>query len=199
MNVGLTISYIIAGFLTLTILTVSYNVGFSNQEVTTTNIKQTHSQAITQMVISDIPKIGFSQKKILEDPILTAKKHELSFISDLENDGTVRTITWEYHPDITPEHAQNPNKRLLTRTVDGTTSTLEIGVTTFSFRYYSSYGDTASMPMPVASSDLEDIVQIEVLIELQSEYELNYKPSDSGNYVATLWSKRFSPVNLRPN
>lgn len=199
MNFGIIISYVIAGFLMLTILTVSYNVGYSNQEVATTNIKQTHSLAITQILINDIPKIGYDKKAVLTTKFEKADSVELSFFSNLDNSGSVEKITWKYYPQITPEHAKNPHARILTRTIDGDETALNAGVTAFTIRYYDNYGASTPMPTPINTSNFDDIVQIEIEMELQSDYELNYRVSDSGNYVNTIWKKRFSPVNLRPN
>jgi hypothetical protein len=55
------------------------------------------------------------------------------------------------------------------------------------------------MATPVNSSNYNDIVQIEIQLELQSSYPVNYRASGADNYVKTYWEKRFSPVNLRPN
>lgn len=197
MNFGITISYIIAGFLMITIITITYTVGFSNQEITTTLMKKNHSQAVQQILINDIPKIGYRQKNTLSTKFIKAERHELSFYSDLNNDGVVETITWRYQPDKTPDHAQNPKTRTFTRTVDGEVTELSVGVTNFEFRYYDTYGDTIPMSYPISNYD--DIVQIEVEMELQSDFSLEYRASDDENYITTTWKKRFSPVNLRNN
>lgn len=199
MNFGIVISYIIAAFLTITIITITYTVGFSNQEVTTTLMKKNHSQAVQQILTNDIPKIGYQHKNTLSTKFIKAEKHELSFYSNIDNDSlnTIETITWKFQPDKTPDHAQNPSTRTFTRTVDGDVTQMNVGVTNFEFRYYDSYGDSIPMPFPISNYD--DIVQIEVEMELQSDFTLNYRASDDDNYVTTHWKKRFSPVNLRQN
>lgn len=199
MNFGIVISYIIAAFLTITIITITYTVGFSNQEVTTTLMKKTHSQAIQQILINDIPKIGFKDKGIVEDMFITATDEILSFKSDLDNDGDIETITWQYQPDKAPDHAKNPHVDTVLRIVDGVQTEITVGITSFVIRYYDTYGSSTPMATPVGSSDFEDIVQIEIEMELQSDFTLNYRASDEDNYVTTHWKKRFSPVNLRPN
>jgi len=199
MNFGLIISYVIAGFLMIMIFTINYNVGFSNQEVTTTLIKETHTQAVKQILTNDIPKIGYQQGGVITNTFIKATDIELSYRSDLDNDGSVETITWTYDPDTTPAHANNPHVNTLIRTVDGVDTDITLGITDFQIRYYNQYGSTSPMSTPVSSSDFEDIVQIEIEFEMQNDYSLNYRASDPDRYITTTWQKRFSPVNLRPN
>ncbi|MEX0845421.1 MAG: hypothetical protein WD022_09060 [Balneolaceae bacterium] len=204
MNFGIIISYIIAGFLMLTILMVNQNVGFSNQEVTTTLVKTTHAQAISDIITNDIPKIGYQKKTIIDksDIFISATNYKISFRSDLDNDGDIEIITWDFDPDKTPEHAKNPHINTLTRTVeDEDTGTKDVtnilsGVTDFQISYYSTYGSTTPMSSPI---DVNNVVQIEIALELQSDYELEHRNSTGDNYIKSKWKKRFSPVNLRPN
>ncbi|HBX64931.1 MAG: hypothetical protein CL670_08910 [Balneola sp.] len=198
MNFGIIISYIIAGFLSITILMVTYNVGFSNQEVTTTLIKKTHSRSIQDIIVNDIPKIGYQNKTVLANKFVTADSDEISFYSDLNNDGTINQITWKY-TDLPSPGSKNPNDNILRRTVDGDETEINVGVTSFTIRYYDEYGSTTPMATPISSSNFDDIIQIEVELELQSSYDLSYRNSDDENYITTSWQKRFSPVNLRPN
>lgn len=199
MNFGLIISYVIAGFLMIMIFTINYNVGFSNQEVTTTLSKEIHTQAVKQILVNDIPKIGYQKGSFIANAFIKADDMEISFRSDLDNDGSVETITWKYDPDTTPAHANNPHVNTLIRSVDGDNTEITLGITDFQVRYYSQYGSTTPMPTPVSSADFEDIVQIEIEFEMQNDYSLNYRASDPDRYVTTSWQKRFSPVNLRPN
>ncbi len=197
MNFGIIISYVIAGFLTLTILMVNHTVGFSNQELTTTTIKKTHSQAITQTLTNDIPKIGYAKKEVLTTKFSTADSLEISFYSNLDNNGTVELITWKYYPLQSPEHSNNPHNRILKRIVDDDETVITQGVTRFFIKYYDKYGSNTPMITPVNPSKFDDIVQIEIEMELQSDYQLSHRASNSGKYVKTVWKKRFSPVNLR--
>lgn len=183
----------------LTILSVTFTVGVSNQEVATTNIKKMHSQALSQMLTNDIPKIGYDRKQKLPDKFVTADSMEISFYGNLDDNGAVEQITWRYYPQQSPEHSNNPHNRVLKRIVDGEESILNAGVTHFFIRYYDTYGSTNPLATPVPTSKLEDIVQIEIEMELQSDYKLGYNSSGDGNYTRTMWKKRFSPVNLRPN
>lgn len=198
MNYGIIISYVIAGFLMITILTVTYNVGFSNQEVTTTLIKNTHEQAIKEIITHDIPKIGYDKMTVLSTIFAKADSKEISFYSNIDDSSSVELVTWKYTDTPAPE-SKNPHDNILKRIVDGDETTINTGVTSFKINYYSTYGSNTPMATPVSSSDFDDIVQIEIEMELQSSYELNYGINDSGNYITTRWKKRFSPVNLRRN
>lgn len=203
MNFGMITSYVIAGFLMLTILAVNQSVSNSNQELTTSLIKNTHTRAVGEVLESDIPKIGYKQKGFIapSDIFLSATNYKLSFRSDLDNDGDIEIITWEFDPDKTPEHAKNPHVNTLIRTVeDESTGALDateikMGVTDFRILYFNEYGSATPMSHPVNGSDVR---QIEVKIELQSDFQLSSRPESVSKYMVTKWQKRFSPVNLRP-
>lgn len=198
MNYGIIISFIIAGFLTVTIVTITSNVGFSNQEVTTTLTNSILEQNIKEIITHDIPKIGYEKKTVLTTKFAKADSNEISFYSNIDDSGAVELITWEYTDTPAPD-SKNPHDNILKRIVDGDETTIGNGVTKFKINYYDNYGSNTPMATPVSSSDYDDIVQIEIEMELQSNYQLNYRASDSGNYVITRWKKRFSPVNLRRN
>ncbi len=182
----------------LTILSVTQNVNYSNQEVSTTLTKSSHSKAIEDMIIHDIPKIGYQEKGILSNIFVKADSTEISFYSNLDDAGNVELVTWKY-TDAPVTNSKNPNDEILVRTVDGDKTEITVGVTKFRINYYDSYGSDIPMTTPVSSSDFSKIVQVEIELELQSNYTLSQRNTDSGRYTKTYWKKRFSPVNLRPN
>lgn len=197
------ISYVIAGFLMLTILGVNQTVSNSNQELTSSLIKNTHTRAVADVLESDFPKIGYEQKGVInpDDIFLSVTNHIISFRSDLDNDGDIEIITWEFDPDKTPEHANNPHVSTLTRTVENEATgavdatEIQMGVTNFEVFYYDEYGKATPLSHPVSPTDVR---QIEVKIELQSDFQLSSRPEGASRYMVTKWQKRFSPVNLRP-
>ncbi|MTI89162.1 MAG: hypothetical protein FH748_14490 [Balneolaceae bacterium] len=197
MNFGILISYVIAGILTISILTVSYNMSYNATEMTTTQIKKVHSRAVNDILTFDIPKIGYQYKSTLSTKFATADSSEITFYANLDNslDKSVETITWKY-TDLPSPDSKNPNDNILKRTVDGDVTNIELGVTKFEIRYYDEHGGSTPMSTPVSSSDFDSIKQIEIEMVLESSYEVNYRAGQE-NYVQTTWVKRFSPVNLR--
>jgi hypothetical protein len=198
MNYGILISYIVAGFLMITILTITYNVTYSNQEVTTTLTKSNHTKAVKDIIMHDIPNIGYQKKSVLSTIFSKADSNEISFYSNIDDQGSVELVTWKYTNTPAPG-SKNPNDRILERSVNGDVTEITNGVTHFKINYYDTYGSDTPLPTPISGSNYDDIVQIEVEMELQSEYELSYDINDPGDYVSTSWRKRLSPVNLRPN
>lgn len=197
MNFGIIISYIISGMLMISILTISYNMSYSAGELTTTQIKKSHSHDLHDIITFDIPKVGYQQKEVLATKFSKADSGEISFYSNLDNsdDKSVEQVTWKY-TDLPAPDSKNPNDNILRRTVDGVTTEFTVGVTSFKVRYYDEYGSQTPMTTPISSSNYDDIKQIEIEFTLESEYELSYREGMS-KYVATTWIKRFSPVNLR--
>ena len=202
MNLGIVTSYIIAGMILVTMTTMTMNLSNSSTELTMTNMEKQHLNAISEMVIHDIPKIGYNRETLTDTMIVVADSNKIVFDSNIDNstDGKVERVTWEY-TDTDVSNTSNPNDRVLMRWIKEKGSTLEkktpitLGVTSFKLRYYNVYGATTPMSFPI--TDPSVIKQVEVIVEVQSPQMVNYNASSgSGRYVTSKWSKRFSPVNL---
>ncbi len=198
MNTGLIFSYVIAGMLLLIILTTGYNLSYSSNELSTTQIKKNHSNAVTDILTYDIPKIGFNTKSVITTKFIKADSNEIKFYSNIDNssDKSVETIEWKY-TDTPAPGSKNPHDHILTRTVDGVETNINLGVTKFTIRYYDEYGSDTPLATPVSTSDLDNIKQIEIDLILESSYALKYRSNSNENYIASSWTKRFSPINLR--
>ena len=200
MNYGIILSYVIAGFLIIAILTTNSNLNYSSTELTATQMEKNHAKAITEIINHDIPKIGFNRVNVLNPIFAKADSTEIIFYSNIDNsvDESVETIHWEY-TDTPAPGSKNPHDHILLRDVDGEETNINLGITKFFIRYYDDYGKDTPMATPVPSSKFDDIKQIEIELVVQSGFTLKSRANTDGRYVTSTWVKRFSPVNLRNN
>lgn len=217
MNLGMITSYVIAGMLLLGIAMMNIRVQNSSAELTLAIIVKEHLTNITDVINDDLPNMGYDVIRSTRDNANVDNKilnfgssNEISFYRNLSNDPTVDPdlITWEL-VDETPASSKNPNHKTLVRTVlyqnTGTPDVTEIqsGVTRFELRYYDSVGaslDDNIAPPGALKNNLDDVKQIHLIIEVQSNEPIYTRASDpNGRYVRTVWEKRFTPANLQIN
>jgi hypothetical protein len=208
MNLGMVTSYIIAGMLLLGILAMNINVQTSTTELSVSQMLRTHMNTITDMLNDDIPNMGYDYESTtksnddVDNKIFEfGNEKRISFYRNLTGDPsrTPELIEWEF-VDGTGDNYGTLVRRIYDPN-DGTTDENEInvGVHKFEIRYYDSVGDSLSnnMSNPGSSqSQLNNIKQIHIIMELQSKEKIYKRGSDDGRYVRSVWEKRFTPSNL---
>jgi len=213
MNLGIVISYIIAGMLLLGIAMMNINVQNSSAELTITQITRSHLTNITDIINDDFPNMGYhvnmstSQIDSLDNMVLTyARDNEIRFYRNLSEDvnQAPNLITWKISDDVISS-AKNPNHRTLYRIVENLetsnrdTTAIRNGVTRFSLRYYNTVGakiDDNVTPPGQLKNQLDNIRQVHVILELQSQEQIYNRASGDGRYISSVWEKRFTPPNL---
>jgi len=207
MNFGIITSYVIAGILLISLLTMNSRLSRSTGELTLSQNTREHTSTIGEMITYDIPKIGYDIKQKLSDPILRADSNLIEFEGNIDNTGDVERVLWEF-TNTGVSDTENPNDRVLRRKVKSkstgtvvTQTRIDLGVTRFEIRYYDKYGEDQAQPLPtpVSSSDLDKIKQIEIQLVVESDEELYGFWSGENKYVKSAWEKRFSPRNLSDN
>lgn len=210
MNFGLMTTYFIAGILMLGIVSINIMVQNSSAELTMAQLTKERVHGLTQMLDDDFPNMGYDvHRTSLESmgAILTyAGPNRIQFYRNLHDDPDRQPdlITWELL-DETLSHTKNPDHRVLQRVVqDGATGaqdTLNVGsgVTRFDLRYYDTLGKPLdeNMPPPGSGSDLSDIKQIYMILELQTSEQIGARGSGKGRYIRSVWEKRYTPSNLQ--
>ncbi len=200
MNINLVTSFIVSGMLLLMIGWMNRGVSYNSQDLALSQQKQEHKVDISEIISWDMPKIGYAADVSLDTLIISADSTHIEFFSNIDNssDGSVERIRWEFTNEpltTTP----NPNDYKLTRTVNGVTTFIGLGVTNFTLRYYDDFGETTPMSTPLSFSDIQNLRQIEIDLELQSGDLLQYSRNTEGRYTTTAWVKRFTPRNLTSN
>lgn len=200
MNIGIITSTIVAGILILILAVTNLNIQSSAQELVISQMKQVQTTAVSDIISNDFPKIGYASIGDIDSAITSANSTSITFYSNLDNSGdnSIEKVTWEF---LTTEIAttDNPNDKVLRRSVNGDVTDIEIGVVDFEIRYYSSFGSTTPMVTPISSANLATIRQIEVEVTLQSSENISSINNNTPTYVQNTWVKRFTPRNLTSN
>jgi hypothetical protein len=191
MNLGLVTSFIIAGLLMITIVTLNVRVGQNSADITLHAMSQSRISAISDIIQYDFAKVGYNVDGPISNPILIADETEIQFLSNLENDasGTVRTVTWRLS-DIQLPGSNNPRHRNLKRIVDSDETDITLGVSRFQIFYYKpgQHGPLTS----ISATDKEEINRIEVILEV----EPREGTGRNNQYTTSSWRKVFTPPNL---
>ena len=150
----------------------------------------------------DFRKIGFcADWKKLPDPlkyIVSADSNKIKFLTDIDSDGNVDTMTYFTGPTSELLNTPNPRDRLLYRVVNGATPRgSNLGVTEFNLVYYDNFGNI--LPCPVASPSLIQKMQINIRVEDVYGYDTdNVNKSNSEMYANAFWRQiRLVARNLR--
>lgn len=212
MNLSMVTSFIIAGMIMLGIVMVNINVNNSTAELTIAQITRNHVSSITDMINDDFSNIGYdvnSTTKETVGAILNCKlSNRLSFYRNIHDDpdSTAKLIEWEFKKTEDIPSAKNEDHRPLVRTVyndDGSIldqTEILLGVTHFHLLYFddSNYGKPKSEGKSAATgcSDISNVKQIHVELEVQSAEKMYQRSTGDGRYVRSVWDKRFTPLNL---
>ena len=205
MNMGLVTSYVIGGILLIGILALNMSMSNSSTELTLTETTREKATGVQEMITHDIQKMGFNRNSKTSPVFVEADSNKIAFRSNIDNstDNSVELITWEF--TNTAVGNGNPNAYVLKRTVEDidtgsiiNETPIRLGVTNFNIKYLDEYGQPVSnhMATPVASSDLNNIRQLYITLELQSTAKVYNNAGDDGRFIRTIWEKRFSPPNL---
>lgn len=191
MNIGLTTSFIVAGILLLSILTMNMNLSQSSTQLTMRQITETKSNTINEILGKDIPNIGYKEMGALPHPIQDAQEGKIEFEGDIDNDGTKEIVIWEY----------NSSDNTLTRDVNGTETTFK-NVSNFEIEYFDSNKNPISPSLIStllggAQSERDKIRFIDISYTLQSKEKVGGLGSSDPKYIKVTWQKQFTPLNLR--
>lgn len=190
MNLGLVTSFIIAGLLMMTIVTLNMRMGQHSADITLHTMSQTYVSTISDIIQYDLTKVGYDVDGPISNPILIADETEIQFLSNLENDGTIRTVTWQLSSTQLPG-SSNPRHRNLKRIVDGDETDISLGVSRFQIFYYLP-GQPDPLTFPISAADREEINRIEVILEV----EPREGTGRNNQYTTSSWRKVFTPPNL---
>jgi len=192
MNLGLTTSFIIGGLLMIAIVSLNIRMGQNSADITLHSMSQSHVSDISGIIKFDFPKIGYDTDAPIDNPIQVAEKHKIQFQSNLHNTagGSIQTVTWSLGADAIPG-SDNTKLRTLTRTIDGDSQDINLGVSRFDLLYFKK-GNSTPLSFPIAPSDREDINRIEVILEVESKEGTG----KNNSYTTSSWRKIFRPPNL---
>lgn len=213
MNLPMVTSYILAGILLFSIVMVNLNLSNSGAELTLTQVTRDHVDMATDILNDDITNMGYDLEQPTDTILTVADTKKIQFYRNLCRDpkrdsATMNCedperITWEFLEDMKPTSSKNENHGTLIRIVEEQgvapdTTKIRAGITGFNVRYYKAHGENLedSLSTPVQPFDLDQIRQLYIELEMQSNERLSRNRGSEGSYKRSVWEKRFSPRNL---
>lgn len=169
MNLSLISGFIIGSILMLSLIQINLNLSESSINSMSDHAAKITVDHIADVVNFDFRKIGYG---ISGSSVLEATAKKIRFSGDLEDDGVVDEITWEY----------TSSDSVLTRTVNGNSTPIKLGVVNFELSYY----DALKQP----TIYLDDIRSVKVRMVCDGLATIE------GKYVAAAWEKTFTPLNI---
>ena len=174
-------STIIGGLVLLMILTLN---GYMENTagVQTMNLStQENLTALVGMIEYDFAKMGYRVSDSLK--IRVADSTRIVFKTDIDNNGVVDSIS--YSLDLVLYAAtQNPRDRILYRALNnGTSTSINLGVTRFRLWYYDSLGNITTWRSKMRA--------VRLAIDLESTSSLDTV------YTGACWERTIKPKNLR--
>lgn len=167
-------SYIIAGVLLTFMLNLDRNITQANYTSVNDVIVQTNIVNAAKIIETDFRRIGYCANPVnIPDPskaIMSATQNSISFITDVNSDGTVDTVTYSVGTAATLTQTPNPRDFLLYRKVKtgavSSTTSFSIGLTQFQFQYYDAQEDSLAFPISIPSS----VYEMRLTMQLQSPF-----------------------------
>ena len=128
---------------------------------------------LTSMLEYDFRKLGYCKDPTkIPDPskaILQADSNKIRFLTDLDNNGILDSLSYYIGPTSEADATPNPNDRLFYRVENSNTARgVNLGVVKFDLRYFGALKDT--LPFPIANRGLIQTMQITIQCE-------NYAPT----------------------
>ncbi|SMO85252.1 hypothetical protein [Fodinibius sediminis] len=179
MNLSLISSFAIGSVLMLSLVKVNLSLVESSMDSMNDQIAKVNIDNISTVLSSDIRKIGYRKSG---SSLLEATPQKLTFLGDLEDDGVVDQVTWEWDQTQAVTETRNPADYVLTRTVNGHSTDIKLGVIKFGFQYY----DDHNVPTTV----LDDIRRVKAVLVSESAEPVG------DDYMKAAWEKTFVPLSI---
>lgn len=175
-------SAVIGGLVLLIILQLNTGIVDSSTNLSMTSNVQGNLTALAEEVEYFFRKIGYD---VTASPIITVADPEyITFLSDIDADGVVDSVSFFLSDTSTLSITANPNDKLLYRKINNDTPfASNLGVVDFDLSYYNSSGNIAAA--------LGDIRYIKYSLTVQSVYPYN------GEYPTVYIERVIQPNNLR--
>jgi hypothetical protein len=179
------------GLLLLTALRLNASASEYSTNYQANYILQRNMVVLTTMLEQDLRHVGANTNATvsLVPPIITADTGDFCFMGDLTNNGGVDQV--EYKVGLPSELPETPNLNdcYLTRTENGNSVKMNLGVTKFKLKYYNISDPTLPLNTPVTGTALGNIGPIEIQIELQSPFIFKQEYANDTSQYQMLWKQ----------
>jgi len=150
-NIG---AALILGTIIVLMLTFNMSMNQNSYQATIELLTQEALINTVRMIEFDFYKIGHGVPDGSGSPFVSLGQDSIVFKADINDDGTVNTVTYALGPASTSSGDQNPNVRPLYRVVDGTVTGGGSGVTQFQLTYQNAGNNVTSVADSVRSTSI---------------------------------------------
>ena len=198
MNIGIVTSYVIGGFMLISILAFNFSLSSTSQETTISTINQEKRDNLVQILSCDFNGLGYTDNAFNNDPIEESDENEIDFwtspacVDGGDETSGERVRLYADASDLVTS-TSNPNDFYLYR--EDKNGTIKFLVTYFKLTYYKKNlisGDWEEISNPASSTSQND-VKIEVEAMIESAEPIRYNPDGIGIYHKTAWKRAFTP------
>jgi hypothetical protein len=180
-------SIVVGGIILLMLLGFNGTVINGAAQQTLKGTVQTNLTSVTDLLECDLRKLGYNISALSDTCIAYADTSKVSFYSDLDNSGSVKTVQYWLSTTNDPSKV-NPRARILYRKVNNSQQTITLGITQLRFFYYDSSGQPlTSNPVSRPSK----IRSIRMIVTAESGAPYN------SSYSGVTWERIFKPKNLK--
>lgn len=181
-------SIIIGGIILLMLVSFNSSVMEGAAVQTFTSIVQSNVTSVTDLIEYDFRKMGYRVGSIHDSAIVYADSSKIVMKGDIDNNGTVETVT--YYLDLAAKSGHvNPRSRILYRQVNGAgAQRINLGITRFRMAYYNA-ADSLLVENPVKAPSSIRAIRLAINMESTSPYDKTY--------AGTTWERTITPKNLK--
>lgn len=178
-------SMVIGSLLLLSFLRYGNDITRDSYLTTLEHITYENLAEATEVLERELSLVGVGINDPTFYPLLEADSTAIRFCWDADGDSQIDTLRY-FRSEVSAASAtDNPNDRVLNRTLNGNTEVVAVGVIDFKMRYFDYEGIEIT-----TAADIEEIRVIE--FELTIESTMNY----DNNYPRIVWHGRVMPLNL---
>lgn len=175
-------SIIIGGLLLLMINKYSSSLSQNSHEKTLDSITICNASVIAKLIEFDFNRMGLGVSNNTTALIL-ADSNRISFLSDINENGTVDTVRYILSDLNSASATENPQDKILYRLIDNDPQQgAALGVTEFNLKYLDAIGNE--------TTNLSQIKTFDITLTVESTI-----PYDN-RYSKFFWQTRISPPNL---
>jgi len=178
MNLSLVSSFVIGTIILLALVKVNLRLAENSMDSMNDQVAKVHVNDVAPILNYDFRKIGYGTT----EGLLEANSTKITFKGDLDDDGIVDLVSWEYDKTQPVTGTSNPNDYALIRTVNGNAKPIKLGVTKFILSYY----DELNQPTAL----LNNIRKMKEKLICESSVKVDQK------YMVAFWEKTFVPLSI---
>lgn len=180
-------SFAIGGLIVLMVINLNMSVNVAATQNLYSNVTQRQVVTSADVIEYDIYKIGY---RVNGDVITKADSTELSFKSDIDNDGIDDDIKYYVDGTSSVNGTFNPNDRILWRDLNDKSALTSFIITDLNFSYYDSLGQKIEYSFLIDQVHRNKIKTVKVKITTETGELID------GDYETISWEKIIRPKNI---